>query len=213
MERLVIGMPLYGSVSVTFFDRWNAIDKRPVVSITTVKGTYLAVSMEVLVQQVLEQPGWDRLVVYEQDMMPPADALVRIAQMHHEYDIVGTMYFGHRPPHVAQVCEFHDEDGYQPIGPEMVDRLTRDPGLHPAETVAMGLTSIGRRCLERWHPEIPMWQGDPSVPQGTSHDVFFCHQARRQGFTVAVDSGLICGHLTLIEVGLEHNQDHAKVLR
>lgn len=103
MEKLLVALPLFGSVSVTFFDRWNQLDKSPMVRMSSMKCPYIHLSMRTIVEESLAQTGWDRLVILEHDMIPPIDALVRIATVHKDHDIVGCMYFKHEPPHYPYV--------------------------------------------------------------------------------------------------------------
>lgn len=210
-ERLWLGQPLYRNLSVTFLKSWKALDTRDVVGMTDVQSPYLGASMQHMMDTALlmnETTPWDRIVVLEQDMILPADALHRIAREHEGTDVVCAVYFGHAPPHVVQAC-YLEPDGsqYTPYGPETVKGWLDNPGLHPVDSVAMGCTSISRRCLEEWDQDILAWYGDVTVPSGLSHDVHFSHQARRQGFSVAIDSGILPGHLTEIQVTWEHNQE------
>jgi hypothetical protein len=163
--------------------------------------------MTVMVEQVLQYDTWDRLVVMEHDMLPDPDVFLRIAKLHNE-DIVGAMYFGHRPPHEAHALieKPGSPDEYESISPQTVAAYCKEPGLYEVATVAMGLTSIARNVLENWDTSLPMFEDDGSIPQAKSHDLWFCHQARRQGYRVFVDSGIVCEHLTEISIGYEHNQ-------
>jgi hypothetical protein len=45
-----------------------------------------------------------------------------------------------------------------------------------------------------------------------SHDLYFCDRARKQGFSVYVDSGIVCGHLSNVSVNLEDNQRFAHMI-
>lgn len=209
MSGLVVGFPLYHQVPSSFFTRWLAIDQSPVIGTVTVDGAYLPVSMQTIVDRALDIPDWERLVVFEHDMIAPQDALVRISHYGPEHAVVGSMYFGHQEPHTA-VCYIAQPDGtFSPITPQTVKSWCDDPGLHRCDAVGFGLTSIARHVLEDWNPDIPMFGINDRYG---SHDIWFCDKAREQGYDVYIDSGLICDHLTQVPIGISRNQDCAYMI-
>lgn len=209
MSRLAVGFPLYHTLSTKFFIRWESMDKRHVTTKITVDGAYLLVSMEVIVERALEQPNWDRLVIMEHDMVPPEDAFVRMASYEPEHAVVGPMYFRHEEPHHAMVFVEQPQGCYPPITPQTVADWCAEPGLYRCGGVGFGFTSIARHVLENWDPEIPMFAQNKRLG---SHDLWFCEQAQKQGHQVFVDTGIVCGHLTEVEVGLADNQRCAHMI-
>src|SRR6266404_2026545 len=97
--RLIVSLPLYLSVPVMWFVRWLEVDKTSVVDILATRKHYLTSAMNNMVTDALTRDNWDRLVVYEADVLPPRDALVRISQYPDSLDIVGSMCFQHPVPH------------------------------------------------------------------------------------------------------------------
>lgn len=79
--------------------------------------------------------------------------------------------------------------------------MADNPGMHEVDAVAMGFTAIRRRVLERWDRSVPMWQ---PLPPMVGQDLHFCHEARKQGWRVWVDSGLRCAHLSELAVDYSH---------
>jgi hypothetical protein len=202
--KLMVAFPLYHQVPAKWFSHWLNMDRADVMGTSTVDGVYITSAMDMLVSSALEHDGWDRLVIYEADMLPPLDALCRAARYAPECDVVGSMYFRHEPPHNAVVyVEDRPSRSYDPITAATVKAWCDDPGVYRCDAVGFGFTTIGRRLLENWDPDVPMFSLDNTFG---SHDLWFCHHARWQGFGVFVDSGVCCGHLTLAPVTLIDNQ-------
>jgi hypothetical protein len=143
-------------------------------------------------------PDFSRVVVYEHDMIPPVDAFNRIAQYGPEHDIVGSTYFKHEWPHHVMAWMAVDKPRFSPLTREMVKAMVEAPALYEVDAVAMGLTAISRRVLDEWNPQPPF----------SGHDLWFCHAAKQlQGFKVWLDSGIGCGHLTMVPIGYPHSQE------
>jgi hypothetical protein len=210
MLKSLVGFPLYHQVPATWFAQWEKMDRQHVAGTLVINGAYITTAMDVMVRMALEMDEpWDRLLVYEHDMIPPPEAITRIANYDPDYDIVGSMYFSHTPPHFPFVYIVNEENGdTDPIAPVTVKDWCDDPMLYEVGAVGFGFTSIARHVLERWNPDSPMFKIDMDAGFG-SHDLWFCHQARKQGFRVYVDSGIVCEHLSEFSVGLSYNQDWA----
>jgi hypothetical protein len=211
--KLVMALPLSYQISVKWFYNWVNMDKTPCVGVVAVEHVQLPKALEMMVDMAFKNyPDWDRLVVMEHDMQPPIDGFKRIQGYDDDLDIVGSIYFRHEPPHNAYVYgpkTWPLKPGYDEVG--MISakdiRVMREkPGLYSCAAVGFGFTSIHRRVLEKWDPEIPMFKF--AEPWG-SEDLWFCAQAIKQGFNVYVDSAICCGHLTLAPVLYEDNQRFA----
>lgn len=162
---------------------------------------YLAASMNKMMQGALERDDWDRMVVLEADMMPKADAFNRIAAYPDELDVVGSIYFQHTPPFNAVAYSQVDDTHFRNIDRDQVDTMMDKPGLYPVDAVGFGFTSIHRRVLEKWDDTL-MFGGETEL----GHDLYFCREAKRQGFSVHVDSYLDCGHLTEMSLTYENTK-------
>jgi len=205
--RLLVSIPLYLTVPALWFCNWESMDKRNVVGVMATRKLYLASAMRNMVAGALERDDWDRMVVLEADMLPPADAFLRIAQYPDSLDIVGSLYHQHPEPHHPVVYEQVTDTGFRPLHFTQIEPMVEAPGLYEVGAVGMGFTSIHRRVLEKWDTETPMWDS-PDI----GHDLYFCREARRQGFSVRVDTAIQCGHLTEIAVGLNTVRDHRQKL-
>jgi hypothetical protein len=126
-----------------------------------------------------------------------------MAQYGDEYDIVGTVYFKHDLPHHVMAWMQVDKPRFSPLTRDVVKLMVDEPGLYEVDGVAMGFTSIHRRVFENWDPEVSMWYPSPPF---VGHDLHFCNEALKQGFKIWVDSGIGCGHLTLIPIGYDDSQ-------
>jgi hypothetical protein len=183
------------------------MDRGAVQGTILVDGAYLTQAMDHIVSNALSQEvDWERLVIYEHDMIPPLDAFNRIANEYPpDADIVGSFYFRHEPPHNAVVYIQQPDDSYGPLTSETVKEWTDKPALYAIDAVGFGFTSIHRSVLEDWDKSIPMFSMDETYG---SHDLWFCHHAIEQGFNLSVDSGIVCGHLTKwATIGLKDNQE------
>ncbi|AXF51500.1 glycosyltransferase [Mycobacterium phage Constella] len=198
-QKLVVAFPLYRQVSSGWLLTWLQMNKASVAGVVASEGVYITHAMEALTAMALKNyPDFDRLVVYEADMIPPVDAFERIASYGEEHDIVGSVYFKHVYPHEIMAWHQPEPPLFQPVSREEAQGMIDNPGLYEMGGVAMGLTSISRRVLENWDPEIPMWAPTPPL---VGHDLHFCNEARKQGFKVWLDSALGCGHMSERPVG------------
>lgn len=206
MQRLFVAWPLYQSIPAEMFNRWLEMDHSPVVGTRVIRNVYLPAAMNMIVLKALEQDNWDRLLIFEADMIPPENSLLRIAQYPPQYDIVGSLYFQHDSPHHALAYIEQPDLSHVPVAAGTVKNWCAQPAVYQVDSVGFGYTSIARHVLENWDPNILKFSAESIFG---SHDLYFCHHARRQGFRVYIDSGIVCEHLTQIPVGLDHNQSAA----
>jgi hypothetical protein len=207
--NLAVGFPLYKQVSATFFAKWMNMDTTHVTTTITINGAYVIDSVVAMVERALILDNWDRLVIFEHDMIPPSDALTRIARYTPEQAVVGSMYFGHPIPHTAIVYIEQSDGAYDPISPDTVRDWCANPQLYRCDAVGFGFTSIARRVLEDWPLGEPMFATSKTLG---SHDLWFCKRAREQGHHVYVDTGIVCDHLTEVPIGYADNQQMAHMI-
>jgi len=204
-NKLVVAFPMYRHIPVSWFFNWLKMDKSPLVGNVATEGVYLPVAMQNLVSMAFQHcPDWDRLVFFEQDMIAPVNAFTRIADYGDDLDIVGSLYFKHDYPYHVMAWMQVDKPRFSPLTRDIVKNMVEHPALYPVDGVAMGLTSIHRRVFENWDPDIPMWN---PLPPFVGHDLHYCNEAKKQGFSIWVDSGIGCGHLTLTPIGYPHSQE------
>jgi hypothetical protein len=210
MGDLCIGFPLYKSIPATWFGKFLALEKQSIKCFAAVDGAYITTSMQMIVDTALQDPNWDRLVIYEHDMLPPPDALERMAAYGPEKAVVGCVYFKRVPPHEAIVYAHfvneQGEDDYQSFPPEVIEHMVANPGLYRCEAVGFGFTGIARHVLEEWPVDQFMFGRDGRNGRIGSHDIYFCENAAKLGHEIWVDSGIVCEHIGEMSVGVEHNR-------
>ena len=208
MSKALLVFPLYKQVSAAFFANWLTVDTSHVVGSIAVKGVELATSMRTLVAGALTLDNWDRLIIVEDDVIMPTDAITRMAGYDPQHAVVGALYFMHEWPHHAIVSRGTSPSNYGFISAETVSKMVADPGLYEADAVGCGLTSIARHVLTAWEPRTRMFANDEPY---NAHDAWFCHHARAQGHHIYVDSHVVCDHLTEVPIGYHASQDAVRM--
>jgi hypothetical protein len=199
VSKLLVAMPLYTHVSTNFLIGFLRLDKQHMVEIIPTRKQYLAASMAEMCSAALNfDTAWDRLIVYEADMIPPIDAMVRIAEYPDECDVVGSMYFDHHHPYHPKVFQQATDDPvqYKPLWYNQIEDMMDNPGLYPVDAVGFGFTSIHHRVLE----SVPMLK---TSEFGLGHDMDFCYRVKQAGFNVHVDSAIQSWHLTEVAIKYE----------
>lgn len=204
-QKLVLALPLYRTVPVSWLFNYIQMDKSHVAATVGTEAIYLPMAMNQIVGEAFKQcPDFDRLVVMEHDMIVPLDALERICQYRDEHDIVGSMYFKHEYPYHVMAWMQVEPPYYSPLTAERTKFMHDNPALYEVDGVAMGFTAIRRQVFEQWDQRVSMWD---AVAPLIGHDLHFCNEAKKQGFKVWLDSGIGCGHLTTIPIGYPHSQE------
>lgn len=216
IQRLAVVIPCYHWVSTTFLTNILGLINGNDVDIIVMKGVYTPQAMRHAVKEMLQHyPDAERMLVVEQDMILPRDALLKHSL--HTDDIVGSVYFQHAPPYHIN-CLFRGSDteaGAKRWGhpaPPMVRDMLRKPALWKCDVVGLGCTSIARRVFEEWPEDIPTFRNDFKQEQAddkftggeVSHDVWFCTNARELGYNVYIDTSIVCNHLTEGHVNADH---------
>jgi hypothetical protein len=211
-----MALPLSYHMSTQWFYRFVNMNKEDCVGIVAVEHVQLPTALLMLRDMALKQySDWDRLVIFEHDMIPPVDGFQRIAgygDLDVSPDIVGSIYFRHEPPHHGYVYIPVESEkvGVGVLSAKDIANMVEHPGLYEAGACGFGFTSIHRRVFEKWDDSIPMFKFEE--PWG-SEDMWFCAKAIEQGFTVHIDSALCCGHLTLQAVTFADNQRYADTVQ
>jgi hypothetical protein len=192
-QNILVAMPLYKQVPVSWFLSWSAMDKSRCTELLALEGVYLPRAMDQLVRAALKRPDWEFLVSFEHDMIVPTDAFDRVASYPDHCDIVSATYFEHGKPYGLMAWERLDGVFHQ-FTPARARYVLSDPGLHEVDGVPMGFTAIRRRVLEEWD-DSSMWHSDQRT-----HDLQFCLEAKRQGRSIYLDTALRCGHLSEVSI-------------
>jgi hypothetical protein len=132
----------------------------------------------------------DALLVVESDIIPPPDALVRLAAL--GADVAYGVY-RFRQSNVVNIFERYPDKGGTPPRNEGESlslhraklRAARQAGVIPCSGAGLGCALIARRVLERLDFRL----------EETAHcDTYFNRDVLRAGFTQQADLGVVCGH-------------------
>jgi hypothetical protein len=142
----------------------------------------------------LKPKEWDRVVIWETDIIPPRGALRKSAC--YAQDIVVGLYPFRKEPFLPSVAYARPNDEYN-CDPCSWEELL--PGIQPCQWGGLGWMSISRRVIDGWDDKPMFARIDP--PHGdVGHDAFFCLRAAEQGFGVYADTDMKCGHIGDLEL-------------
>lgn len=161
----------------------------------------LHVSMNMAVDAVLADPQYAGLIVFDDDCLPPVDAVVRLIQhAEHGKHYVSGMGYMRSYPHTTTVGKYYKE------GPTLVEGTLEAAGFYWLDKLpekARGLIEVDfcgvpiammtRHLLETIQK--PAFGHFDSSGGVMTHDVFFARRVQAAGFPVLVDTTIECGHL------------------
>lgn len=134
---------------------------------------------------------FEAMLVVESDIIPPWDALSRLAAL--DCDVAYGVY-RFRQCEVINVFEkYPDKNGVPPrnigeslsLHPDKLRRAVRD-GVVECSGAGLGCVLIKRKVLE----VIDFWRED----EGAHCDTYFNRDAMREGFRQMADMSVVCGH-------------------
>lgn len=138
--------------------------------------------------------GFQYCFFLDDDVVPPADAVLRL--LAHNLPIVSGAYYRR---HEGTQCVMMRES---PQGPQWI-RDFRPGELIDADLVGAGCLLIHRKVFEALQPVCNgvffNWAMDevkyPDQMQRCSEDYWFCRLAKKQGFSIKVDTSVNCEHI------------------
>jgi len=134
---------------------------------------------------LVKRPQSKYLLFWDSDMIPPRDALYKL-WLDNE-DIVSCLYFQKAPPFYPLMTV----RGITPSGVSgFVHMLDWEPGKkYHVHGIGLGFVLIKRKVFERL--DFPWFKFGRF-----SEDYLFCEQARKAGFKITVDTGVVVKHMT-----------------
>lgn len=157
----------------------------------------------VIVHKFLKYTDADTLLMLDDDMSFPGDALsqMRDNEHNHPFDVVQALCVSRQPPHAPIVLMESKEEGMlQPMKPDADDNTLS------VIMVGMAFTLIRREVFETLDTTQPfMWCED-----GRGEDWYFCDKAKQAGFNIGMDSNLPIGHRVRIAISYDKHADQTQ---
>jgi GT2 family glycosyltransferase len=219
--RGVIGIPAQDMSYTAFWKSYVGLEKPNGSVLICTENVLTAVARNQIVKGMLKYPRAEWLFFMDSDMLFPARALrhllKRFERDHKPHvDIVGGAYFQRFEPH--ELIAYQHVGGelpYRPLTPEWIEyvrshrdslpldgrftgRIIGSDGLMEVDGIGTGCLLIRRKVFEA--------MAEPwfSYRDEGSEDLYFCREAKRAGFKIHLDRGLVCGHVNRIVVGPVH---------
>lgn len=170
-----------------FFDSFINMEKIPFVYLRSSAGNNIAGMRNRIIDAALKA-GCSHLVMMDTDQIYPRETIPRL--MEHKLPIVGCLVYRRYPP-------------FDPL------MFTGEPHKYvnitewtPGELVRVEATGTGCLLFDMtvfqnlpapWFKEVV---NEETGEVETGEDFYFCDQARKHGYDIHVDTGLVCGHLS-----------------
>lgn len=146
-----------------------------------------------IVELFLKRGGaWLAMIDDDQVFLP--DTLTRLLKRlddNPHVDILAPLIYSKHPPY-GPVC--YDMSGANGSVELSEITLTNQRGLLPVAAVGAGVILIRRRVFSEW--PAPWFGRHPDI----SEDMYFCLQAKHNGFEIAVDLDVTVGHAVMMSV-------------
>jgi len=205
--RILIAIPTFESITPdTFKAVWDLDKGGHECDFEFVRGYDCATARNGIVQMTLDG-GYDSVLMVDNDVTPPSDALVNLAS--HGVGCVSGFYL-HRnadntPSDRTCVCRLLDKSGHAYFNYPLESEYTKDElagmrerGEHLVEIHGggMGCILVSRETLERLDYPWFDWVNYRDSHRGMlSEDLYFCEELRKKGIPRHVDTRVACGHL------------------
>ena len=207
MANVLIAIPTFESITPdTFKAIWDMDRGGHEVSFEFVRGYDCATARNRIAQMALDG-GYDHLLMVDNDVTPPSDALVNL--LSHGVDCVSGFYLhrnaDNRPGDRTCVCRLLDAKGKAYFNYPLESEYTvgelagmRERGEHLVEIHGGGMgcvlvrTDVFRRVAYPWFDWVNYRDERRNM---LSEDLYFCEELRKKGIPRHVDTRVACGHL------------------
>lgn len=195
--KLMIGIPSAGSPSAPFLESLGKIALPADVSAVergVITGNFVPAQRDLLVERAIEH-GADILVMCDDDMVLPSEAIVRLCatlQTSERAAVAGALYYS--------------RDGFRPMAVDSWDPADTRTAVIPAfDTAPVRVAGVGFGCVAiRMAPvatlQPPYFPAHVFVERRAGRvrvcdeDYLFCSRLRSEGWEIVLDAGVRCGH-------------------
>ena len=195
--KLFLGIPSAGTPAAPFVESLAKLVLPPALehfARGTVTGNFIPAERDLLVERALDA-GADILVMCDDDMVLPSDAITRLCatlESNERAAVAGALYYS--------------RDGFRPMAVTGWDEHDTRTGLVPAfdrepvavDGVGFGCVAIRTSAVREMMP--PYFASHVFIERGAGRvricdeDYLFCARVRRAGWLVLLDPGVRCGH-------------------
>lgn len=191
--KVLIGIPTIGGVHPAAYDNrlemalFLGKQKEHEFDINVCGRLLTPIARECLADKAVEGE-YDYLLFIDDDMICPVDIFFSLFK--HKKDIVGALAFTRNYPHKPVIYKF--EQGFDNGKPWYSNYPILDypkDSLVKCDAIGFGAVLIDIKVLKGMKKK---WFATTS---GRGEDIFFCHQAEKQGFEVYMDTSVKLGHL------------------
>lgn len=205
--RVLIAVPTFENITpATFKALWDMDKGGHDVDFETVRGYDCATARNRIAQMSLDGK-YDRLLMVDNDVTPPRDALVNL--LSHNVEFVSGFYL-HRnadnmPSERTCVCRLEKPDGTpyfnyplesEYTGGELAEMRERGEHLVKIHGGGMGCAMVDVDVFRRLRYPWFDWVNYHDAKRGMlSEDLYFCEAMRQAGIARHVDTRVACGHL------------------
>ena len=172
-------------------------------SLSTIGDVFVAYARQQMAYTAVNN-GFDYLLMIDDDMICPPDLFEKL--LRHNVDVIAPLAFMRFYPHKPVI--YNVAEGYDTVTKQhyyqnyVVDRYPKNQ-LVECDAVGFGSVLIKVDILEKL--EKPWFM----VMTGAGEDIHFCHQAKRAGFKIHMDTATKLGHLGKRKKITEHTYEHA----
>lgn len=207
MARILIAVPTFENITPdTFKAIWDMDKGGHDVAFEFVRGYDCATARNNIAQKALDG-GYDRLMMVDNDVTPPKDALVNL--MSHDVDVVSGFYL-HRnsdntPSDRTCVCRLFDERGKAYFNYPAESEYTRQEfsAMRENGETLVRIHGGGMGCVlvnvgvfnAVKYPWFDWVNYRDKGRNMLSEDLYFCEELRKRGIDRHVDTRVACGHL------------------
>lgn len=196
--RLFLGLPTAGSPTPNFLESLTKLEPpRDCVAIerAIVRGNYIPAERELLAREALDG-GFDILVMIDDDIVMPGDALERLCAVLRadpKTALAGALYYSRDGLRPMAVSRWSSGDTTTATVPGFTDE--------PVEVAGVGFGCVAIRLAALARLERPYFGAQIFIERSLrqarvcNEDYLFCERLRGQGRRIVLHAGVRCGHV------------------